>query len=144
MKKGDVGTAKCFSKKYRKKGWAFDYLQSESYVKMHVSAWCYIPSSLPPEPLSIFYYLKLNSGIGHYEVCSQPIWLTMPPIKLEKHYTSWTEMRWACYRPLSAQCLNSTKYWWFGRQWCIRRWQASWHNFQIVDSWKLIPCFRSF
>ena len=64
MKKGDVGIAKRFSKKYGNKGWAFNYLQSESYVKMPVSAWCYIPTSLPPEPLSIFYYLKLNSGIG--------------------------------------------------------------------------------
>ena len=32
----------------------------------------YIPTSLPPEPVSIFYYLKLNSGIGHQETCSQP------------------------------------------------------------------------
>ena len=45
MKKGDVGTAKRFSKKYGNKGWAFNYLQS--YVKMPVSAWCYIPTSLP-------------------------------------------------------------------------------------------------
>ena len=29
----------------------------------------YIPTSLPPEPLSIFYYLKLNSGVGHKEAC---------------------------------------------------------------------------
>ena len=49
MKKGDVGMAKCFSKKYRNKGWAFTYLQSESYVKMPVSTWCYIPTSLPQE-----------------------------------------------------------------------------------------------
>ena len=44
-------------------------MQSESYVKIPVSAWCYIPTSLPPEPSSICYYLKLNSGIGHYEAC---------------------------------------------------------------------------
>ena len=36
MKKGGVGMAKCFSKKYRNKGRAFNYLQSESYVKMPV------------------------------------------------------------------------------------------------------------
>ena len=30
-------------------------------------------------------------------------------MKLEKHYTCWIERRWADYRPLSVQCLNSTK-----------------------------------
>ena len=30
--------AKRFSKKYGNKGWAFNYLQSESYVKMPVKA----------------------------------------------------------------------------------------------------------
>ena len=49
MKKGDVGMAKCFSKKYGNKGWAINYVQSESYVKMPVNAWCYIPTSLPQE-----------------------------------------------------------------------------------------------
>ena len=49
MKKGDVGMAKRFSKKYGNKGWAFNYLQSESYVKMPVSTWCYIPTPLPQE-----------------------------------------------------------------------------------------------
>ena len=29
MKKGEVGMAKRFSKKYGNKGWAFNYLQSE-------------------------------------------------------------------------------------------------------------------
>ena len=29
-------------------------------------------TSLPPEPSLLFYNLKLNSGIGHYEACSQP------------------------------------------------------------------------
>ena len=29
MKKGDVGMAKRFSKKYGNKGWALNYLQSE-------------------------------------------------------------------------------------------------------------------
>ena len=37
MKKGDVGMAKCFSKKYGNKGRGFNYLQSESYVEMPVS-----------------------------------------------------------------------------------------------------------
>ena len=49
MKKGDVGMVKRFSKKYGNKGRAFNYLQSESYVKMLVSAWCYIPTSLRQE-----------------------------------------------------------------------------------------------
>ena len=49
MKKVDVGMAKHFSKMYGNKWWAFNYLQSESYVKMPVSTWCYIPTSLPHE-----------------------------------------------------------------------------------------------
>ena len=48
MKKRDVGMAKRFSKKYGNNGWASTtYLQS--YVKMPISAWCYIPTSLPQE-----------------------------------------------------------------------------------------------
>ena len=35
---------KCFSKKYGNMGWPLYYLQSESYVKMPVSAWYYIPT----------------------------------------------------------------------------------------------------
>ena len=49
MKKWDVGMVKRFSKKYGHKGRAFNYLQSKSYVKMPVSACCYIPASLPQE-----------------------------------------------------------------------------------------------
>ena len=49
MKKGDVGMAKYFSKKYRNKGWAINYVQSDSYVKMPVNTRCYIPTSLPQE-----------------------------------------------------------------------------------------------
>ena len=37
---------KRFSKNYRNKG--INYLQ-QNYVKMPVSAWCYIPTSLPQE-----------------------------------------------------------------------------------------------
>ena len=40
---------KRFSKKYGNKEWAFYYLHSENYVKIPVSAWCYIPTSLPQE-----------------------------------------------------------------------------------------------
>ena len=58
MKKGDVGIAKHFSKNYGIKGWAFNYLQSESYVKMHVSAWYYIPTSLPQEQAAKTYALS--------------------------------------------------------------------------------------
>ena len=53
-----------------KQGMSFNYLQS--YVKIPVSTSYYIPISLPQEPSSILYYLMLNSGIGHYEACSQP------------------------------------------------------------------------
>ena len=49
-KKGD--------KKYGNKGRAFIYLQSESYVKKPVSAWCYIPTSRPPEPSTIFSWIQ--------------------------------------------------------------------------------------
>ena len=38
--------AKRFSKKYGNKGWAFNYLR---IVKMPISTWCYIPTSLPQE-----------------------------------------------------------------------------------------------
>ena len=38
MKKKDVGMVKHFFKKYGNKGRAFNYLQTESYVKMLVSA----------------------------------------------------------------------------------------------------------
>ena len=38
MKKGDVGMVKRFSKKYGNKRRAFNYLLSEGYVKMPVSA----------------------------------------------------------------------------------------------------------
>ena len=47
MKKKDVVMAKRFSIKVRKHGMSFNYLQS--YVKMPVSALCYIPTSLPQE-----------------------------------------------------------------------------------------------
>ena len=52
MKKGDVGMAKRFSKKYRNKGWAFNYpvpAIAKKNVKVPVSAWCYIPTSLPQD-----------------------------------------------------------------------------------------------
>ena len=53
MKKGDAGMAKRFSKKDGNKGLAFNYLQSERYVKMPVSTLCYIPTSLPQEKAAI-------------------------------------------------------------------------------------------
>ena len=70
MKKGDVGMAKRFSKKYGNRGWAFDYPLSAIWNKFlfcqePVNAWCYIPTSLPAEPSSRLYYLELNSGIEH-------------------------------------------------------------------------------
>ena len=61
MKKGDVGMAKRFSK-VRKQGMSFNYLQS--YVKMPVSAWFYIPTpSLPPEPSSIIQALDTKGPV---------------------------------------------------------------------------------
>ena len=74
MKKGDVEMAKLFSKKYGNKGRAFNYMQTNNYVKILDSIWCYIPTSLPPEPSSIFYYLKLNSGVWTLKGLSKGIW----------------------------------------------------------------------
>ena len=45
--------AKRFSKKDGNMGLAFNYLQSERYVKMPVSTLCYIPTSLPQEKAAI-------------------------------------------------------------------------------------------
>ena len=49
LKKGDVGMDKRFSKKYGNMERAINYVQSESYIKIPVNAWCYIPTSLPEE-----------------------------------------------------------------------------------------------
>ena len=47
MKKGDVGMAKHFSKKYRNKGWSSITLYLQSEINFcSVDAWCYIPTSL--------------------------------------------------------------------------------------------------
>ena len=63
MKKGDVGMAKHFSKKYGNKGWAFDYpVQSEinfCSVRMPVNAWCYIPTSLPQKQVAKIKFFQL-------------------------------------------------------------------------------------
>ena len=61
MKKGDVGMAKHFSKKYGNKGWAL-YLQSEinfCSVRMPVNAWCYIPTSLPQKQVAKIKFVQL-------------------------------------------------------------------------------------
>ena len=64
MKKGDVGMAKHFSKKYGNKGWAFDYLVSEIWnkfcsVRIPVNAWCYIPTSLPQKQIAKIKFFQL-------------------------------------------------------------------------------------
>ena len=62
MKKGDVGMAKHFSKKYGNKGWAFLYLQTEinfCSVSMPVNAWCYIPTSLPQKQVAKIKFFQL-------------------------------------------------------------------------------------
>ena len=46
MKKGDIGMVKRFSKMYGNKGRAFNYLQTESYVKMSDAT--SLRTSLPP------------------------------------------------------------------------------------------------
>ena len=66
MKKGDIGMAKHLSKEYGSKGWAINYPVSAIWNKILFcqDAWCYIPTSLPPEPSTILCYFELNSGIG--------------------------------------------------------------------------------
>ena len=63
MKKGDVGMAKHFSKKYGNKGWAFDYPISAIWNKFlfwqDAYAWCYIPTSLPPKQVAKFKFFQL-------------------------------------------------------------------------------------
>ena len=64
MKKGDVGMAKHFSKKYGNKDELSItlYLQSEinfSSVRMPVNAWCYIPTSLPQKEVSKIKFFQL-------------------------------------------------------------------------------------
>ena len=65
MKKGDVGMAKHFSKKYGNKGWAFDYPVSAiskinfCSVRMPVNAWCYIPTSLPQKQVAKIKFFQL-------------------------------------------------------------------------------------
>ena len=60
MKKGDVGMAKHFSKKYGNKGWAFDYpVSAICSVRMPVNAWCYIPNSLPHKQVAKIKLIQL-------------------------------------------------------------------------------------
>ena len=54
--------AKHFHKMYGNKGWVFDYPVSAIWnnfcsIRIPVNTWCYIPTSLPPEPSSMFYSL---------------------------------------------------------------------------------------
>ena len=60
---------------------SFNYLQS--YVKMPVSAWCYIPTSLPQEQAAKTDILSEESiqvmCIVEEGVANACIWLTMPP-----------------------------------------------------------------
>ena len=69
-KKGDIGVAKRFSKKYRNKGWAFNCLQYE----INVMSRCLSAPDATSLYITAFrtiiniYYLKLNLGIGHYDV----------------------------------------------------------------------------
>ena len=90
MKKGDVQIVKCFSKMYGNKGRAFYYQQSESYVKIPVSAWCYIPTSLPQEQaaktnmasmvkIQVFRIIHSWGWYGYYWYITE-----YPPTKLEK------------------------------------------------------------
>ena len=50
MKKGDVGMAKCFSKKYGNKGWAINYVHPKVMSRCPSAPDAsYIPTSLPQE-----------------------------------------------------------------------------------------------
>ena len=78
MKKGDVGMVKRFSKKYRNMEKAFNWVQFESYVKMPVSAWYYISTSLPQEqaPKTIMASMvriqvlcTVKAGVANTSIC---------------------------------------------------------------------------
>ena len=79
MKKGDVEMANRFSKKYRNKGWAFNYLR----IKDAYQYLMHIPTSLPQEQaaktdmlsvVSVQVLCTVEEGVAN--AC---IWLTMPP-----------------------------------------------------------------
>ena len=150
--------AKRFSKKYGNKGWAFNYLQSESYVKMPVS--CYIPTSLPPEPLSILYYLQELDNKRPVESLWRVKYMPSPsyPVSVvlfQLHGGIVSPMQ-VLPTPFSTMHILNTwilttetilvldACFWDSDVGMFRRWQASWHNFRIAGSWKLIPCFRTF
>ena len=64
MKKGDVGMAKHFSKKYGNKGWAFDYPVFAIWNKFlfcrdACQCWCYIPTSLPRKQVAKIKFFQL-------------------------------------------------------------------------------------
>ena len=66
MKKGDVGMAKHFSKKYGNKGWAFDYPVSAIWNQFLFCQdacqwhdWCYIPTSLPQKQVTKIKFFQL-------------------------------------------------------------------------------------
>ena len=72
----------------------------------------YIPTSLPQEQAA-----KTNMAsvvriqvLCRFEEGVSNTYLHMTdhaPMKVEKHYTCWIERRWAGFRPLSVQYLNS-------------------------------------
>ena len=76
MKKGDVGMANRFSKKYENKGWAFNYLRIKDTYHQHLM--------LHPQEqaaktdmisvVSIQVLCTVEEGVAN--AC---IWLTMPP-----------------------------------------------------------------
>ena len=140
MKKGDVGRAKHFSKKYRNKGWAFNYPVS--------AIWKKICSVGMPDATSLNHCLE-NKQLKHLNafsgkdpakgctlrkgVANTCIYMSdHTPMQLEKYYTCCIERRWYIpYNPSSARLatglfvfnawiqLNVVQYrWWFWRQWC--------------------------
>ena len=146
--------AKCFSKMYWNKGWPSTFNYQQSYVKMPVSTWCYIPTSLPPE------HAAKTSMVS--EVRS--VWLILTydwpcPITLEKHYTWWILRRWhipnkPLFTRLATGLIVSNAWiqlkivqhlWWFLRQWCRDVASGAERHLdiglQVVEAHPLFPYF---
>ena len=88
---------------YGNKGRAFNYQQSESYVKMPISAWCYIPTSLPQEQAA-----KTDMSSTKLEKPGKALQLQQCCIKRSN--------KSPLDEPLSVQIVKY--WWWFWRQWC--------------------------
>ena len=121
MKKGDVGMAKHFSKKYGNKEWAFDYPVSaiwNKFLRMPVNAWCCIPTSLPQKQVAKSFSCKGPAKWVFNKLCTLSrvvantcIWLTTHPCSFKSTTLAILQPRFCKvdYRSVNVQCPNSTQ-----------------------------------